>query len=137
MGKESKLREKIANDFWYGFQNTLQIISIYPEVQEIIINLTYNYDEYECSNQEETKIFTPDHKAFFKFECKNKDCIYGGFNISNEIFNLINSKQESQEGKLICNGYQDYESFVTKNYHCYCELDYKIVIKYKIENKGS
>ncbi|GMT46062.1 MAG: hypothetical protein IEMM0006_1894 [bacterium] len=80
MDKESKLRAKIANDYWYTYQNSPQISSIYPQIKEINLKLNFNYDE--SLKKESLKVFKPSDKIFFKIECINKDCIYGGFNLS-------------------------------------------------------
>lgn len=130
MNNESKLRAKIANDFWYNFQRSPQISITFPEVKEISIYLKFNYDEYIKS--ETTKIFLSSDRAFFAFECVNKDCIHGGFNLSNEIYAMVKLKINKKDGKLICDGYQDYERFLSKNYHCLCEVDYIIEVKYEL-----
>ena len=131
MDKESKLRAKIANDYWYTYQNSPQISSIYPQIKEINLKLNFNYDE--SLKKESLKVFKPSDKIFFKIECINKDCIYGGFNLSNEINSLIASKETKMKGHQTCNGYQDYERYKARNYHCLCRLDYNIDIKYRVK----
>lgn len=128
MDKESQLRLKIANNFWYDYQNSPKLYSIYPEVQEIDIKLRFNYDE--SFEKELVKKFKPSDNAFFQIECINKDCIYGGFNLSNEITNMIRVKETNLTGHQTCNGYQDYERYMSKNYLCLCRLDYIVEIRY-------
>lgn len=131
MNQEAKLRAKIANDFWYSYQNSPSIESSFPQVQEIILNLNFNYDESYKKNLK--KIIKPSDKAFFQIECINKDCVYGGFNLSSEIREIISKNQTEYKGHQTCNGYQDYERYKAKNYHCLCRLDYEIEIKYQDE----
>lgn len=131
MDKETKLREKIANDFWYSYQNSPVIKSSFPQVQEINIDLNFNYDESYKKNLKKT--LNPTDKAFFQIECINKDCVYGGFNLTSDIYGMISKKQTKHNGHQICNGYQDYERYKAKNYHCLCRLDYEIEIKYQDE----
>ena len=128
MDKESKLRANIQNDFWYSFQNSPQINSIHPQIEGITLKLNFNYDE--SLKEEFIKLYKPSDKVFFRIECINKDCIYGGFNLSTEINHLISSKKTKFKGHQTCNGYQDYERYLAKNYHCLCRLNYIIEIKY-------
>ncbi|GMT46063.1 MAG: hypothetical protein IEMM0006_1895 [bacterium] len=37
------------------------------------------------------------------------------------------------KGHQTCNGYQDYERYKARNYHCLCRLDYNIEIKYRVK----
>lgn len=100
----------------------------FPQVQEIILNLNFNYDDSYNGNLK--KILNPTDKAFFRIVCINRDCIYGGFNLSSEIYGMISKKRTKYNGHQVCNGYQDYERYIARNNHCLCRLDYEIEIKY-------
>ncbi|SHN30970.1 hypothetical protein SAMN04488057_118103 [Cyclobacterium lianum] len=129
MNQEAKLRAKMANDFWHSYQNSPSIKSSFPQVQEIILNLNFNYDE--SYRKKLKKTLNPNDKAFFQIECINKDCVYGGFNLSSEVRGMISKKVTEYNGHQTCNGYQDFERYKAKDYHCLCKLNYEIEIKYQ------
>jgi hypothetical protein len=128
MKNEAQIRSNQAKSFWFEYQNSSLIFSIYPEVREIEIKLKFNYDESQ--RVESIKKLTSTDHAFFMIECINRNCIHGGFDLSTDIVNLINRKGNQFANHKICNGYQDYKRFIAKNYHCLCKLDLTIEIIY-------
>ena len=67
-------------------------------------------------------------KAFFQVKCRQRECVNGGFDLSNLITSAINSQQTIAEGRLSCQGWQDLER--VGNNHCLWILDYEISVQY-------
>lgn len=49
-------------------------------------------------------------KSLFQFECRNPECIHGGFDLSNELANAIHGRRRKASGELRCNGWRAKES---------------------------
>lgn len=80
MDKEPKLRNKIANDFYYELQNSPRIINVSPDVKEMIIITNFNYDESYFKNI--TKKMNQMVPAFFKIQFINRDFAFVGDNLN-------------------------------------------------------
>ena len=127
MDIESQLRNNIFVNNLNERRNSPKLNIFYPQVDKIILHLSFNNNGYE---KFDTMEFSHVDLSYFKIECINRECLVGGFDLSNLIRELVLSKNCELDGHLICNGYQDYKRYTAKQYHCLCKLNYKIEIRY-------
>jgi len=72
----------------------------YPEVASIVINMMYNQSGIKSLSR--TMNFAPGSTAFFRVACLNRDCVDGGFDLSQVITTMIKNRREAAKGDLNC-----------------------------------
>ncbi|MEJ2683494.1 MAG: hypothetical protein P8Z71_03745 [Candidatus Sulfobium sp.] len=75
----------------------------FPEVAGIVINMTYDQRGIQKSLPRVVNFF-PDSYALFMIDCLNKDCVDGGFDLTQVITAMIIDRRESAKGDLSCEG---------------------------------
>ena len=75
----------------------------FPEVASIVINMTYNQRGIQKSLPRVVNFF-PGSYALFRIDCLNKECVGGGFDLTQVITGMIRSRRESAKGNLSCEG---------------------------------
>jgi len=125
---EQTVKFEQENRYYYDFSTSKSLKETFPNVDEINIKLKFSYDDFV---QNSDLVFKENDKAFFQIKCSNKDCIHGGFNLTNHIHESINNRLETKIGSETCNGWQDFERYKAQNYHCLCKLNYEVKFKYR------
>ena len=74
----------------------------FPEVANIVMNMTYNQSGSKSILR--TFNFTPNSDAFFVVNCLRKDCVDGGFDLTEVITALIRNREVEGKGSLNCKG---------------------------------
>ena len=74
----------------------------FPEVVSIVINMTYNQRSIKSILR--TCNFSPSSYAFFRVDCLNKDCVDGGFDLTQLITLMIRNHRSESKGALSCEG---------------------------------
>jgi hypothetical protein len=74
----------------------------FPEVTNIVMNMTYN--QHGAKSIIRTFHFTPSSYAFFIVNCLRKDCIDGGFDLTQVITTMIKNRRVEVKGSLSCTG---------------------------------
>jgi hypothetical protein len=93
----------------------------YPEVESIVINMTYSQKGIQKSFPRLVNFF-PDSHAFFRISCLNKECIDGGFDLTKVITTMIGNRRASVKGELNCKG-----DGPSANHSA---IDYEVAIQY-------
>ncbi len=75
----------------------------FPEVESIVISMMYSQREIAKSIPR-TVHFCPGSYAFFRIGCLNKDCVDGGFDLSQVLTSMIRNRRNAAKGKLDCEG---------------------------------
>jgi hypothetical protein len=75
----------------------------FPEVAGIVINMTYDQRGIQKSLPRVVNFF-PDSYALFMIDCLNKDCVDGGFDLTQVITWMIRNRRGSTKGDLCCEG---------------------------------
>jgi hypothetical protein len=129
---EFSVRQEQENKFYYD-QSISQILKItFPNLELINFKFPFLYGGYK---QLIEIYITEIDKAFFKFNCINRDCIHGGFNLTGEIYEAVRKKTDKITGSSTCEGWQDYERYRAQNHKCLCKLTYEVYFKYSIPSK--
>jgi hypothetical protein len=74
----------------------------FPEVASIDIRMTYNQKGIKSLLR--TFRFSPGSYAYFRVDCLSKDCVDGGFDLTQVITGMIRKRRESTKGELCCVG---------------------------------
>jgi hypothetical protein len=96
------------------------IESHFPEVARIDMNMTYNQKGTKPILR--TFYFTPDCYAFFIVNCLRKDCVDGGFDLTEVITSMIKNRGTQEKGTLICKG--------TDSSANHSDIEYEVTIQY-------
>ena len=75
----------------------------FPEVASIVISMIYNQKGIKESLPRTVNFF-PGSYALFRVDCLNKDCVDGGFDLTQIITAMIQNRREAAKGELICEG---------------------------------
>ena len=117
--KERRERERIS-------PRTSQL---YPNVQEIRVELCFTPHDGARTVVDRSKVWKPDHDAFFEIQCLDRECICGGFDLTRVIEEAVKNRQSDVEGRLTCEGWQDSERY--RKTRCMITLDYRVSLTYR------
>jgi len=96
------------------------IVTHFPEVVSIDMNMTYN--QKGAKSIIRTFHFSPDSYAFFIINCLRKDCVDGGFDLTQVINAMIRSRKVKTKGTLSCKG--------TDSSTTHSDIIYEVSIQY-------
>jgi len=125
-------REKKANHTDYlkhqEFIRAGYIKDWYPQVKTLTFELNYRDPDGLAQPSSETYTRGPEHSAFLKIQCPYRECINGGYDLTELISDMLNNNKLECHGKVSCQGWQDRNRI--GKYRCLCELTYKITATY-------
>jgi hypothetical protein len=75
----------------------------FPEVADISVRMIYNQTGLNKSLLR-TMNFFPGSYAFFRIDCVNRECLDGGFDLTEVITATIGKRRQTAKGKLSCGG---------------------------------
>jgi hypothetical protein len=75
----------------------------FPEVDSIVINMLYSQRGIQKSLPRIVNFF-PGSYALFRIDCLNKDCVDGGFDLTEVITAMIRNRRGTAKGELSCVG---------------------------------
>jgi hypothetical protein len=93
----------------------------FPEVTVIVISMIYNQRGIQKSLPRVIN-FYPGSYALFRIDCLSKDCVDGGFDLTQVIAGMIKNRREAAMGDLSCEGDCAYANHST--------IAYKVSIQY-------
>ena len=92
--REERLQRKVDAGF---------VATHYPEVASIVISMTYNQKGIGKSLSRTVNFF-PGSYALFRVDCLNKECVDGGFDLTQVIDAMIRNRRGTAKGDLCCEG---------------------------------
>ncbi|MHA2218949.1 MAG: hypothetical protein ACXACY_23760 [Candidatus Hodarchaeales archaeon] len=75
----------------------------FPDVSSIVISMMYK-QKGTANPIHRTVNITSDSYAFFKVNCLTRDCVEGGFDLTQVITSMIRNHKQSVKGDLGCEG---------------------------------
>ena len=75
----------------------------FPEVAGIVISMSYNQRGIQKSLPRVVNFF-PGSYALFRVDCLSKECIDGGFDLTQVITGMIRNRRKVAKGDLSCEG---------------------------------
>ena len=128
---EPEFRKQLFKNDWNLKNSRPYISSVYPNVNQITLNLGFDYEGVVLMSDSHEKIYKPTDKDFFKIDCVNSECIQSDLDLSEDIRSMIHTKISFLEGQKTCNGYQNFTRYQAHGNHCLAQLKFKINIEYK------
>lgn len=95
--KKERMQEKMQQRIEAG-----SMTERFPEVANIIVTMMYKQRGINALLR--TVNFSPESYAFFRIGCLSKDCIDGGFDLTQVITTMIRNRKETTKGNLGCEG---------------------------------
>jgi len=96
------------------------VASNFPGVANIDMHMTYN--QTGAKSILRNFHFTPDSYAFFRINCLRKDCMDGGFDLTQVITAMIRNRKMEAKGTISCEG--------TDSSTNHSDINYDIAIRY-------
>jgi hypothetical protein len=75
----------------------------FPEVADIVVRMMYSQRGVQKSLTRSVH-FSPDSYAVFWVDCLAKECVDGGFDLTQVITGMIRNRREAAQGELSCEG---------------------------------
>ena len=103
----------------------------FPVLASLSIDMAFEYPDWGVNPNPNQENFGPEDKAFFEFQCPDRECIRGkkgGFNLSDAVSKLVKGHLEEAQGTIICQGWQDRERI--GSHRCLWKMKYKITATY-------
>lgn len=104
----------------------------YPGVAKIAINLSSRASFEKTEPTIRGFSMGPDALANFVFRCKNTECIDGGFELTDEIDQMVESFDTNAHGRRVCQGWNGKDNI--GHQRCYYELNFVINVSYASGN---
>lgn len=100
----------------------------YPGVTKIAVNLSIRAPFEKIEPTVRGFSMGADSMANFVFRCKNTECVQGGFDLSEEVDEMINNYQTNAHGRRVCQGWDGKSNI--GHQRCYYELNFVVNIDY-------
>ena len=79
------------------------MVAQFPEVASIVISMMYNQRGIQKSLPRVVNFF-PSSYALFRVDCLSKECVNGGFDLTQVITGMVRNRKEAAKGDLSCEG---------------------------------
>ncbi len=96
------------------------IANRFPQVASIVVNMTYT--QIGARPILRTFQFTPSSDAFFLVNCLRRDCVDGGFDLTDAITAMVKNRKVGAKGALSCQG--------TDSSTNHSDIVYEIAVQY-------
>jgi len=123
MAHKQDYLEKVEIDRQRRLQTAL-ISECFPDVSFIIIQLIYYLKGVNEVSMIRTINFWPSRHAYFNMDCMIKDCIDGGFDLTQVITHMVKKHEKQGKGNLSCKGK------ISNQSSQHSRVAYKIAIQY-------
>ena len=101
----------------------------YPQVVTLALNLSIRAPNNELEPTLNGRSFGSDARAYFRFKCKNVDCVDGGFDLSHDIDAMVMRRVAEVSGRLVCQGWESRKMIGQRR--CLYELNFRALATYR------
>jgi hypothetical protein len=102
----------------------------FPQLRSLTVDLEFgSADGRGQQNQLKYVVNLANARSVFRFDCPNKECVGGDFDLSSQICNAYTQQHATAVGKLVCQGWRSKATMGS----CRCEhiLHYKLDLGYE------
>ena len=97
----------------------------FPKLKSLKVDLEFFPPDGRIRSSQIKYVVNLEHaKSVFRFDCLNKECIRGDFDLSEVLAKAIKTKKKIVEGELCCNGW--------RNKDCIDKMSCRNMLKYKL-----
>lgn len=104
----------------------------FPQVAGMVIHIIYYHKAENPVLMERTVNIFPSSYAYFNMECMSKDCVGGGYDLTQAINKNIKQQKKSFKGKMVCKGKNNGQKAPD-----HASIDYEVTITYLKKKKRS
>lgn len=115
-----------------NLEETNTIADLLPGIRHLAVNLTIVSPDREIEPSLNNRSFGPQSRAYFKFRCKNVNCVDGGFDLQDDILATAADSRNELSGRRVCHGWRSAD--LVGQQKCYFELNFKAHISYSEEH---
>jgi len=110
-------------------KDSATLASRFAQLKSLTVDLAY-YDPSGVNKGSEVKyrVNLDGAKSVFRFNCPNKECVRGDFDLSEELADAIATRQTAVSGERTCEGWRSKTTIDTV--HCHNILRYKLALEY-------
>jgi hypothetical protein len=109
--------------------NSPSLSKKFPKLKSLRVNLEYFPSDGAIRSSQIKYVVNLDHaKSVFRFDCLNKECIRGDFDLTEVLAKAVAARQTTATGELRCHGWRNKESIKTT--YCRNILRYKLNLSY-------
>lgn len=101
----------------------------YPQVDTISLSLSMRAPNNEVEPTLNGRSFGSDARAYFRFKCKNVECVDGGFDLSADIETMVSRRGAEVSGRHVCQGWESRKMIDQRR--CLYELNFKALATYR------
>jgi hypothetical protein len=101
----------------------------YPQVAYLSLSLSIRAPNNELEPTLNGRSFGSDARAYFKFKCKNVECVDGGFDLSGDIDAMVKRRSGEITGRQVCQGWESRKMIDQRR--CLYELNFKALARYR------
>ena len=101
----------------------------YPQVDTLSLSLSIRAPNNEVEPTLNGRSFGSDARAYFRFKCKNVECVDGGFDLSGDLEAMVNQRLNEVSGRQVCQGWESRKMIDQRR--CLYELIFKALASYR------
>jgi hypothetical protein len=124
VAKQKSAQEQYKEKLALQEHSSSQLKEWFPEINKLTILITFKDLTDLESPEQETHLFLPERKAFFLFHCPYRECVNGGFDLTQDVKNAVAAINKTTLGKIECLGWQDEQRIGA--HRCKLTASYKI-----------
>lgn len=104
--------------------------ALFPQVASLRLSMTFEGDNpNEVSETHVRDISVENAVIPLLVNCPQRECVDGGFDLSNAIGDVVHARKSSGHVRLVCDGWQDEER--RDQYRCRFGLECDIAVTYR------
>jgi hypothetical protein len=101
----------------------------YPHVAHLSLSLSIRAPNNELEPTLNGRSFGSDARAYFRFKCKNVECVDGGFDLSGDIEAMVKQHAGEVSGRQVCQGWESRKLIDQRR--CLYELNFRALANYR------
>lgn len=110
-------------------QDSASLTEKFRKLKSLTVELNYfNAEGINRSSQMKYKVNLANAKSVFRFDCSNRECVCGDFDLSDVLAKAIAGKRKTVTGEATCQGWRNKDGINT--IRCLNILRYKLTLGY-------
>jgi hypothetical protein len=111
-------------------QDSVGLAEKFPKLKLLTAMLAYFRADGATKNGEIKYTFDPDDtKSVVRFECSNRECVRGDFDLSEAVAQAVAQRRTTVAGEMCCQGW--YSKNTIGEVRCHSILRYKLKLAYR------
>ena len=129
LGPRARFREKES-------RRVLKSASLgvaFPGLKSMSVELSFFSPNGVTRSGQIKYVVNLDHaRSVFRFDCPNKECVRGDFDLSDELARAVAARDTAASGEMCCRGWRNKDS--VRKVYCRNILRYKLRLAYRARN---